>query len=309
MKSTDLATRNLISLDQCFLSRLAIKRKRDEDFEHLLHALLGAVRSKDAVCPAHALETKYESIKLNDAGEAGKVLRLQNSLSLGYAFHPFWDFAAWKMLQMVRPSFTFQRCKYAPIKWERGISLEWKRCQLNAMDQQRQETISRMPYPPSDYKKGTPFEETLAAIEQEREESMRVVLNDLSRGTEVRLQVDWMAGVRKSLRRERVTPQECAALLATVDDGRWRQIDLLRVNSILFAKIEQGMPEGGRVWRLSDHADIARLCVSLLYADVATCDKGMRDVIKQASLETWCPARVFAITEPRTLAGQVHSLT
>jgi hypothetical protein len=309
MKLADLAACTLISLDQCFLSRLAIKRKRDADFDDLLHTLFEAVRAKRVVCPAHLLTTKYESLKLRDPVEVAKVLNLQQDLSLGCAFHEFWDIIAWKMLQMVRPSLRFERCKRARMTWEHGTSLEMKRLRLKAMDQQRVETINAVPFPASDYRKGTPYEETLAEIEREREDSMRLLLKGISSGMRVAPRIDWMAGVRDALMRDRVTLPECAALLEAVDDGRWRQIDVLRVNSMLFAKIEQGMLEGGRAWRLSDHADIYRLCVSLLCADIATCDNPMKDVLKQTKLEGWCRATVFTVTKPRALTAYLQSLT
>jgi hypothetical protein len=309
MNVKTLAIRTLVSLDQCYLSRLAIKDKRDSDFENLLHTLLEAVNAKRIVCPSHELETKYESIKMKDAESARKVIKLQNRLSLGYAFNHFLDLVAWKMLQTVRPSFDFQKYNYRRIQLDCNKLLELRKARLEKMDAERKTTVAQMPYPPTGYTKGTPVEEICAEVVRKREESMSSVLKwiaNTGRVSDSNGLVDWTIGVGKSLLQKSVTPDECAALLRTIEDGRWRQIDVLRVNSILFAKIEQGMLDSGRKWQLSDHADIYRLCVSFLYADVATCDSPMRDVVKQTKLESEFPVKIFAITEPKELSKHIQ---
>ena len=301
-----LAARTIVSLDQCFLSRLAIRNKRDADFENLLHVLLTAVNDKEVVCPSHALETIYESIKINDSRNVKAVVRLQNNLSLGWAFHPFWDLVAWQMLKMVRPTFSFQRYKYELIRLPYDQALKLKRARLEQMDQRCQAVIDQTANPLVGYRKGTPFEETLAGIERGREDSMRIVLQCIAKNRDVpspRNVVDWTVGVGRTLLKQGVTSNECDALLRKVDDGCWRQIDVLRVHSILLSKIEQGILESNRKRKLSDHPDVYRLCVSFIYSNVVTCDKPMRDVIKQTKLEKDFPVKVFAITEAAGLTN------
>jgi hypothetical protein len=308
--------RAVISLDQCFLSQLAIKRKRNAEFEDLLGALLKAVNEKKVVCPAHELETKYESIKMTDPTDARKVVKLQNVLSSGWAFHQFWDLVAYKMLSTIRPSFCFPDLKRSEIRLDCDRILELRRTRLKRMDRDRETTVAVSPYPPKQLKPGAPFEQILDKLEREREESMRIVLRTIARTGSVPNRTglwDYSLGIGKALLEHQVTPAECDALVQMVDDGRWRKVDVLKLHSILFAKIEQGMLgcSQPRHWRLQDHADMLQLCVSFLYADVVTCDNPMKDLIRQTKPETRIPVKavkVVAVTEARYLENHVRCL-
>jgi hypothetical protein len=309
MNLNTLAGRKLLSLDQCLLSQLAIQAKRDADFENLLQALLSAVRDKRIVCLAHELETKYESIKCENLTHARKVVDLQNKLSLGYAFQNFWDIVASKMLEMVRPSFHSPAYRHKQIRLGCYAELGLKRARLKVMDNRCEEVIGQFPCPPKRDTKGTPFADILADIEGEREDSMRRVLRSISANPRIAPRlggvVDWTLGVGKSLVQAHVTPDECHALLRAVEDGGWRRLDVLRAHATLFAKIEQ---QTNRRWRLSDHADIYRLSVALFHADVATCDKSMRDLLKQTKLDNAHRAKVLDVTQPLELTAYVQSV-
>lgn len=309
MTAKSLSKRSIVSLDQCFLSGMAIPRQENAAFKQLLITLAEAVRAGLVVCPAHAFETKYESIKLGDFGRTRKVVRLQNQLAQGFAFQVFFELLAREMVRLVRPGFQYPHFVKRPIKLECDTLLELKRERLRQMDKACKDTIARLPYPPKDYKQGTSFQQILAEVEAEREASMRIVLNAIaSRRRAPKLNPDWMEGVGKSLWEMKVTTTECSILLNKVDEGHWREIPVLKANSILFAKIEEGMLESGRKWSLNDHADIYRLCVSLVHADIATCDGPMRDIIKQTGLEKGYPATVFSITEPAKLVNHLQEL-
>jgi hypothetical protein len=310
MAAKNLERCTVVSLDQCFLSRMAIPRQKSADFKQLLIALSGIVRTGRVVCPAHVLETIYESVKLGDFGRTRKVVRLQNQLAKGYAFHVFYELLAREMVRLVRPGFEYPRFEKRPIKLECDALLEFKRERLRLMDDRaRKDTIYRLPYPPKDYKPGTSFQQILEDVETERETAMRVVLNAIALGGSVpKLKPDWMKGVEKSLLEQNVTTVECRDLLDKVDEGKWRDISVLKVNSKLFAKIEQAMLESGRKWSLNDHADIYRLCVSFVHADIVTCDGPMRDIIKQTGLEKEYPVKVFSIAEPEKLVKHLHVL-
>jgi hypothetical protein len=306
--STKVVRIKALSLDQCFLSLLALNPKHDADIARLKSVLLDAVASQKLVVPSHINETVFES-SLLPASRRDAVLSLQAELSCDAAFLSFEDILRCETLALVRPTVPVSGYRVQPLRIALSADLQAVAKENRKAKTEVVSRINRVPYPPKSYQPNHGHEDIFRSLGVERSASMRRIVEEilhgkpLSDGSKV---WEYAEGVGEFLLSEQITRIECCNLLEKIRNRDWEMMPIVGFHTALWAKIEQDILKTNRTFKVNDFIDILRLTVALLYADAAACDNPMKELLRQTKLDV-CVA-VFSMRDVRQLTHWVETL-
>ena len=298
-----------LSLDQCFLSLLALNPKHNPSMVRLKDALLQAVASRKLVVPSHIDEMVFES-SLLPANERDAVLRLQADLSCGVAFSSFETILCTETLALVRPTILTSGYRIQPLRINESADL---RALAQENRKAKAEVVARMnrvPYPPKSYAPNHGHKDIFRSISRERSASMIRIVEEilhgkpLSDGSKV---WEYAAGVGGFLVAQNISRLECYNLLEKIRNHDWEMMRIVDRHTRLWAKIEQDMLKTNRAYEVNDIFDILRLTVALLYADSVACDTPMKELVRQTKLDS-SGAVIFSMREFVQLTKWVEGL-
>jgi len=296
----------VLSLDQCFLSDLALNKKKEPRVAELKKLIVEGVQSSKLVCPAHRQEVIFESVLLPES-ERDLVLGFQNEISGGLAFLPFDEFLGLETLSLVRPTTEIPPYRHHPIKITKSAELKDLADENRAFKKAMCAQANQEPYPPKNYDPSDGFIEISKKISAERSGSMhRITKAILESGTLITGKQEWdfTIGVGQLLLRNRITTLECHNLLDKIEHYEWEMMPVIGIHTLLGAKVEQDMLKMRRRFKVNDHVDILRLAVALQHADALGCDIPMRETMRQAKLDT--ATKVFSMREIEALSTWIR---
>lgn len=295
----------VISLDQCFLSNLALNPSNGDRFHLLKESVLKAVGCGKLVCPAHVEETISESVLLPEVTRE-KVIALQNELSLGVAFRGFGELLELETLSLVRPTFQFEPFKVELISIPESVDVQKLAFANRAAKAEAVALAKQLPYPPKSYSPNDNLDDIANKVGTERAASMyRITRAILEKGDLNTGKPEWpyTQAVGEFLLQRDITELECHNLLSKILNHEWETIPILGLHTILWAKVEEDMIKAGRAFKANDHIDILKLAVGLGFADAIACDTPMKEVVKQTKLAQ--ATKVFSIRELHELCNWI----
>jgi len=298
----------VLSLDQCFLSELALNRRNESRIAVLKAAILGAVSCGKLVCPAHVQETIFESTLLPER-ERDRVLAFQNEISCGLAFLSFTDLLGLETLLLVRPTVQIVPYRIQPLRIGKSVDLKKLASENRAAKAAALARADQVPYPPKSYDPNDQLADFFRKVSRERSASMyRITKAILGSGTVNTRRQEWefAVPVGKFLLQEGIANSECHNLLAKILSHEWEIMPIIGFHTLLWAKIEQDMQKADRVFKVNDQLDILRLAVALQYADAVACDTPMKDAIRQTRLDE--AVTVFSMREVSELSEWVAAV-
>lgn len=300
----------LVSLDQCYLRFLLRPPPNGNGFVRLRKTLSNAVNAKKVFCPAHVQETIYESVVLPES-DRDAIIDLQNELSKGLCFVPFFDILADSTLKLARPSHRILPLDVGRIAFRQGAELKALADEIREAKAAAVARAEQTPYPPSSYREGAGLQGIYQALSRERAASMyRIVAAISSTGSIQTGKQEWEGAqhVGEFLVSQKVTKDECATLKEAVINHDWERIPVYFNHTVLFAKVERDGIEVGRRFTMNDHPDILRVAVALKYSDAITCDTFVKEAIRQVGFENERTGVVFSPKEPERLATWIEGL-
>lgn len=296
-----------LSLDQCFLSNLALNRRGEAVYTGLKQTILDAVRAGRLVCPAHVEETIFESSLLSRS-EMDRIIAFQNAISYGLAFREFGELLALETLLLVRPTVEFAGLRFHPINISPSADISRLATANRSAKAAAVDRANRMPYPPQNHDPDDKLRDIFQKVSAERAGSMlRIVQSVLETRTINTGKGEWeyAVAVGNFLLDHQITNLEAHNLKSNILNHHWEMMPVLGFHTLLWSKVEQDMLNSKRAFKANDHVDILKLAVALNSADAIGCDTPMKDVVKQTKLNEGI--RVFSIREADLLTDWIEA--